>query len=107
MIIRSGQMRERVDIQTLTDTQDAQGGRSETWTVFRTVWAAIRPLRGREFLAAQQEQARVTHEIKLRWFSGITPKMRIMQGTREFRIDAVINVDERNQLMSLMCEEVV
>ena len=100
-------MRDRITIQSLTETQDAQGAKSEAWATFQTVWAAVRPLRGRELMDAKQEQARVTHEIRARWLAGVTPKMRIALGTRVFRIESAINENERDRTLIMMCEEVI
>lgn len=108
MIIRPGRMRSYITIQQLTDSQDAQGGKSQTWTPFTSAWASIRPLRGTEYLSADQQQGRMSHEIRTRWIDGIKPEMQIVYGSRTFRIVAPpVNEDERNMLIILMCEEVI
>ena len=106
-MVRAGRMRQKVTIQQLADTQDAQGGRSETWTTYQEVWAAITPLRGREYFAADQAQSRVTHTIRCRWLTGVTPKMRIVLDSRTFRIQSAINEEERDIILLLMCEEII
>lgn len=106
-MVRAGRMRQKVIIQELTDAKGAQGGRSETWATFQNVWAAIKPLRGREYFAADQAQSRVSHEIRTRWISGVTPKMRVTYDSRTFRIQSAINEDERDQVLLLMCEEII
>ena len=100
-------MRQRITIQQLTEAQDAQGAKSESWATYATVWAAIRPLRGREFLEAKQLQARVSHEIRARWLSGVTPAMQITVDSRTFRIESAVNENERNETLLMMCEEVL
>lgn len=43
-----------------------------------TIWGQIRPLTGREFFAAQQIQADVTTEIRIRYRTGIDSTIRIL-----------------------------
>lgn len=105
--MKAGELRHRVRIQQLVTGRDDTGGFSETWADVATVWAAIEPIRGREYFEAQQVNAEVSHRIKCRYRSGILPVMRAVFGVRIFRIEAVINVDERNRELQLMCIEAV
>ena len=77
----------------------------ETWSTYATVQASIEPISGREYFAAQSTQADVTHRIRIRYFSGIVPKMRVSYNSRIFDILSVINVGERNRELQLMCRE--
>ena len=43
----------------------------------------------------------------MRYLSGIVPKMRVKVGSRIFDILSIINVDERNRELQLMCRESV
>lgn len=43
----------------------------------------------------------------IRYTNGITSKMRIKFGTRLFNIRAVVNIDEKNELLELTAEEFV
>ena len=60
-----------------------------------------------EYFAAQSTQADVTHRIVLRFLSVIIPKMRVKFGSRVFDILSIINVNERNRELQLMCRESV
>ena len=77
----------------------------ETWSTYATVQASIEPISGREYFAAQSTQADVTHRIRIRYLSGIVPKMRVSYNSRIFDILSVINVGERNRELQLMCRE--
>lgn len=107
VLMRTGQLRHKITIQQAAKTSDGFGGWTQTWTNFATVWAAIEPLRGREFFAAAQVQAEQITRIRIRYLAGITPKMRILFDARTFSINTIINVNERNRELHLMCEEMV
>ena len=102
-----GRLRELVMIQSLTTTRDAYGQPIETWGTFAAWRCEIIPLSGREYFVARQFQALTTHKLTGHWISGVLPTMRISHGSRTFRIEAVINVGERNRVLELMCTEVL
>jgi SPP1 family predicted phage head-tail adaptor len=77
----------------------------ETWSTFATAQASIEPISGREYIAAQSTQADVSHRIRLRYLSGITPKLRVNYSSRIFDILSVININECNRELQLMCRE--
>jgi len=106
-MIRAGELRHRVTIQQKSVTRNTFGEEIVTWQDVATVWAAIEPLRGREFFESQQVNAEVTTRIRIRYRPGITPTMRVVYGSRIFDIQAVINVEERNRELHLMCREEV
>jgi SPP1 family predicted phage head-tail adaptor len=100
-----GKLRHRIAIEQVTETQDTDGAVIETWSVFAVAQASIEPISGREYIAAQSTQAEVTHRIRLRYLSGVTPKMRVNCNSRIFDILSAINVGERNRELQLMCRE--
>lgn len=50
--IEAGKLNRRIQLQSRTRSRDGQGGITETWTTYSTVWASMRPIRGDERLAA-------------------------------------------------------
>lgn len=104
---RAGCMRHRVSVQTLSEARAADGGVTESWSTTHLAYADIQPIRGREFFNAEAVNSDVTHKVTIRYRAGITPKMRLLFGTRELHITSVINVNERNDCLELMCKEVV
>jgi SPP1 family predicted phage head-tail adaptor len=101
-----GDLRHRVIIQRPTETKDQYKRPATGWSDFATVWAAVEPLRGREFLLAQNTNTELTVRVRIRYFRGVTPGMRVVYGSRIFDIQSAIDVDERHQEMHLMCAEV-
>jgi SPP1 family predicted phage head-tail adaptor len=103
--VRAGKLRHRIAIEQVAETQDPDGSVIETWSTFANAHASIEPISGREYFAAQTTQADVTHRICMRYLAGLIPKMRVKYGLRIFDILSVINVNERNRELQLMCKE--
>ena len=101
------QLRRKIIIQNVTETRDTMGGIIEAWATYKTAHAAIEPLSGREYFAAAQVNAEETTRIRLRYIEGVTPKMRVLWGTRIYNINAVIDVEEKRRELQLMCKEVI
>ena len=97
-----GKIRHRITIEQVAESQDIDGSVLESWSEFATAQAAIEPISGREYFAAQSTQADVTHRIAVRYQPGITVKMRVVYGEREFDIISVINIEERNRELHLI-----
>lgn len=106
--MQSGRLRERVTIQAESVTRDASGEELLTWAEVATVWASVTPGASNErFLAsAGQRVAEVTHTVRLRFKTGLTPKMRLIwESTRILEIISVIDPDMRNRTIVLLCSE--
>jgi SPP1 family predicted phage head-tail adaptor len=99
-------MDKQVTIQSVTQTTDDQGGFTEAWATFATVWAYVRPVKGYERFQAQQLQTPVTHKLTVRYLAGVTTKHRILFDSRVFEIKEVINVEEQNAFLELICIEI-
>ena len=107
MTVIAGRLNKRVTLQSATLARDGHGQAIETWSNVATVWAAIEPIRGREYFAAQQVSAETTHRVTIRHRSGVSPQWRVVFGSRTFRIESVINPLEKNERLELMCVEVL
>ncbi|MBM4299281.1 MAG: head-tail adaptor protein, partial [Deltaproteobacteria bacterium] len=71
MSYAAGRLDKRVTLQSAVLVRDGHGQPIETWSNVATVWAAIEPIRGREFFAAKQFSAEVTHKLVIRYRSGV------------------------------------
>lgn len=105
--MRAGKLRHSITIQQQSTTQDSYGQQVETWTNVATVWASVEPLRGKEYFESKQEKAEVTTKITMRYRDGILPKMRVVFGSKTYDIQDVINLEERDRELHLMCLELV
>ena len=106
LVITPSELRHCGELQSLKRTEDAGGGYSEGWV------SAVNPFRfgggpatGYEVFQAQAIHGVVTHRFRARWIGGVNPSMRLLWGTRVFDIKAVLNLEEANRVMVLLCEE--
>lgn len=89
--MNTGRLRDRLTIQTYTNSIAANGETTKTWTTFATVYAEIRPISGRELEKAGKVQGELTHVIKIRYLSGVLYKMRgVDEKSRVFEFDSVV-----------------
>ena len=102
---RAGALRHRVSLESASKTPDGGGGSSIVWQEVAAVWVAITPLKGRELMAAGQFASRLTHEITMRYRAQVLPQMRLRKGNRIFAIKAVIDMDEKQRWLRVLCEE--
>jgi len=103
--IRIGELRHRLALEAVMRVDDGAGGADETWHTIEELWAAIRPLSGSEREAADQIGGRVTHEIWVRYRTGVKPDMRLRGGLRIFEIRAVLDTAERRRFLKCLVEE--
>ena len=107
--MRAGQLRHTISIQEQTDTRTAIGDYTTSWADISgmgAVPAAIWPLSSKESLDAMKLESAVTSKIRIRYRDGITSKNRIKFGSRIFNIKGKpINIDERNIMLDMLCEE--
>ncbi|WP_096224897.1 phage head closure protein [Geobacillus sp. FJAT-46040] len=102
-----GLLRHRITIQQKTRVQNEYGEEIADWVDVASVWASVNPISGREFFAAEAVNSEVTHKINMRYRSGITPDMRVKFKERYFQIIAVMNLQEKNAELQLLCKELV
>lgn len=104
--MRAGRLRHRVRLERRTlGSADVYGERLPTWALLDSVWASIESVGATETRRAEQQQIEATHAIRIRYYSGLTAKDRVVFNSRTFEILSVLNVDERNIEMLLVCKE--
>ena len=101
----AGKLNRRVTIEAPGTAQDSVGQLVQTWSTVAEVWAAIRPLAGRELMLAKSVEAEITHTVTIRYRSGITTGHRLLFGARVFNITAVIDRAEAGRYLELSCTE--
>lgn len=111
--MRGGALRHLIRVEQKTIDVSGDGDRTETWTTFAEVWASVETGNGREFFAARQVIADLTHTIRMRYIVDITPDMRIAYDdlktgcTRYFDIKSILNPDERDEMLTMQATEVL
>lgn len=107
--------RNRIVIQSPTETVDSYGARTVSFSTQSTVWAQIIPNSGREIFAQGAIQSRYTHKIIIRYQSALKnitsiSDYRVSFDGRLFGIQAIKNLDadfktEGKFFQELLCEE--
>ena len=106
--MRAGKLRHRITIQQYalgSPQRNASGELDGSWTAYLTVSASVDPVSGREPWLAQAHLSEVSHKVHIRYRAGITHDMRVLYGSRVFEIKAVLNFEERNRELLLLCTE--
>lgn len=100
-----GQLNKRVTIQYKTRVSDDMGGFTTTWNDLATVWARIRPTGARELIQGMQPDIVVTHVVRIRHRDHFRGDYRLKFGQRYFDIKSIINPEEKNEWLDLVCKE--
>jgi SPP1 family predicted phage head-tail adaptor len=90
------------------ETRSASGAVVATWEDFRTVWAAVIPLRGEKFFNAQQLQAKYDTTIRVRYQPGyrITQRIKYEKEPGLFQIFEILaapELNERRFMIDFLC----
>ncbi len=98
-------MNKLVTFQSVTKTPNSLGESVETFATYKTLWAAIWPVSASEMVKQGQQRMETTHRFRVWYDSGIVHSMRIVYGTRTFKIESVINPDEANRMLDILAVE--
>lgn len=101
-------LNKRVLLQKRVSGKSPGGAPADTWqNVVSTgdgkIWADVRDLTGRQFVAAGGTQNEVQTKIEIRYRPGVTAAMRIVHGPEVYDIVAVLNQDDKS--LQLMCSK--
>jgi len=107
MQVEIGDLRHRITFQKLTTSVNENGFEVETWEDFKTVWAAVSNLHGREYFAAAAVQAENTVKFTIRYLTGLDTTMRILFRGKQYNITAIDNIKYQNRYLEIKAQEVV
>ena len=100
-----GNLRHRITLQKPVIVKDSIGQENEEWQDVATVWASVEPLSGKEYFNAKQTNSEVSTKIIIRYFENLLPNWVFQFGHRRYNILSVINFEERNIYLQLLCSE--
>lgn len=109
--MRSGRLRHWVVVEKKAKTRDTYGAEVIAWTTNIATWASVSPIRGSNYFASQQLQTAVSHQVTMRYqtlanSTKIQPGYcRVKYDGRVLNVISVLNPDERNISLELMCTE--
>jgi len=101
--MRAGDLRHYAAFQDVAEVEDGMGGITETWSTSFSAYIAIWPFSVNESAENMRISADVTHKIRMRYRTGVTPIMRIVWNSRTFEIKAIISRGKHT--MDLVCLE--
>ena len=101
-----GALNKRITIQELKTNINENGFEIEDWIDFKTVWACITNLHGREYYEAAAVQMENTIKITIRYLDGIDTSMRILFKDKHYNITSIDNIKYRNRFIEIKAMEV-
>ena len=96
-----GKLRHRLILQSPTQTQGATGEVTVTYATDSTVWGSLRPLTGKESVAANQIGEEITYRAIIRYYSSIASEWRISNDSKTYEIVSIMNYDEKDEYQIL------
>jgi SPP1 family predicted phage head-tail adaptor len=83
------------------------GGTVDVFSTVATIRAGIWPVSVSEQRRAAAPTAVGTHQIRIRYYAGLSAAWRVKFGARYFSIVSVVDKEERHVQMDLLCREVM
>ena len=103
--MKAGQLRHKITFQERVET-NSSSGLVTTWEDYKSAYAGIYPMRGKELIESMQLDHEITHKVRTRYISGVTAKMRIVfESTRYLDIKSIVNPDERRIMLEFLATE--
>ena len=104
--MQAGRLRERVTLERKTAGAVDSWGQPipDAWTPLGTVWAAVEPLAGREYIAAQAAQSEVTARIRIRWRGDVDSQIRVVHRGKTYDVQSVIDPRSERKELILMAK---
>jgi SPP1 family predicted phage head-tail adaptor len=115
--VEAGELRHRLTVQTRTEVSDGHDGFTESWNAVpkRTrIAGKVRPLQGRDLERAKQTDARISHEVTVRYWHDYRTELaggraRLIYHDRTDRTFEIVappvDVEERHEQLVLQCRE--
>ncbi len=98
----SGQLRHWVELQDAEEVVDPLGGRSQVWSTYATVPAAVEP---QSFIMGT-ETPELPTLISIRYIEGVRQKQRVVVNGKTYAVVTVQNIEERNRDLILVTVEI-
>jgi len=102
--LNAGILRDRVTVQQATENRNSLGESILSYSTFAEVSASVQGVSAREFLLAGQQQVEVSHRVKMRYLTGLSPQMRLSWRGRTLEIISILEHENRS-VHELICQE--
>ncbi len=103
--MRAGALKQPIIIQEPVNL-DSNYGDIQAWVKHAIVRASVEPLSGKRYFEANQYNHHISTQIRIRFLSSITNKMRVIYQDKTLEIISIVNVREENKELLILCSEV-
>ena len=101
-----GELRHRITLQKFTTTVNENGFEVDEWLDFKTVWASISNLHGREYFEAAAVQKENTVKFTVRYIKDLDTSMKILFRNKQYNIIQIDNIRYENRFIEIKALEV-
>lgn len=101
-----GDLKHRITFQVLVIENNKNGFEEEIWEEYKTVWAKVSNLNGREFYQSATIHAEKTVKFMIRYINDIDESMRILFNQTLYDITAIDNLKYENKYFEIKALEV-
>jgi SPP1 family predicted phage head-tail adaptor len=104
--MKTGQLRERLTLQTTVPESDGRGGWRDKWVDWAVVWGNVLTAQSDQQVDAQQKQTMITYTVIIRFRRDLPPALRLLRGGRPlYLLGPPIDEDGRRTWLRMTCEE--
>ncbi|OCA97871.1 phage head closure protein [Clostridium beijerinckii] len=96
-----GDLRHRITFQRFTTVVNENVFESGAWQNYKTVWASVSNLSGREYYQAAAIQAETTVKFLIRYVEDINTEMRIIFKDKQYNITSIDNMKYTNKYIEI------
>lgn len=96
-----GSLKHRVTIQKLVMNVNENGFEIEAWEDYKTVWASVSNLSGKEYYQAAAVQAEESVKFIIRYIEELDASMRIKFRDKIYNIKSIDNISYENRYMEI------
>lgn len=104
--MKSEELKHKIDIQKYVNEVNDNGFEEEQWQNYKTIWAKVENLHGREYFQAAAIQAEKTVKFIIRFTKEIDESMRIVFQGKQYNITSIDNIKYANKFIEIKAMEV-
>lgn len=102
-MMRAGRKKNKIELYSPVELKDEYGDISIVWEKQIGIWSKATPARGKEYFAQLQTNNKNLMTFTISYRSDISDKWRVLYKNQYYEIHNIINVDEKNTDLELMC----
>lgn len=100
-----GELRHRITFQKQTLQINENGFEEEVWKDYKTVWASVSNLSGREYFKAAAIQKENTVKIRIRYMDSLDTSMQILFNEKRYNITSIDNIKYEKRYIEIKALE--